>query len=80
MSSLREVKNLNEANEAKEVKDLKELHPTVTQGQGDFFAASEHAMRHNIAMYNHTIETLGFGRYQWGMFFTCGFGFMVDQV
>ncbi|KAH7405625.1 sugar transporter [Phaeosphaeria sp. MPI-PUGE-AT-0046c] len=38
------------------------------------------ATKHNLAVLNQTIESLGFGKYQWKMFFTCGFGFLVDQM
>lgn len=38
------------------------------------------AALHNTAVVNNAIEICGMGRYQWQMFFTCGFGFFVDQV
>lgn len=38
------------------------------------------ATLHNVAVINNAIEMCGMGRYQWQMFFTCGFGFFVDQV
>jgi hypothetical protein len=38
------------------------------------------ATLHNVAVINNAVEVCGMGRYQWQMFFTCGFGFFVDQV
>ncbi|KAF5013019.1 hypothetical protein FDECE_966 [Fusarium decemcellulare] len=34
----------------------------------------------NISLVNHTIEQIGFGKYQWKLFCTCGFGFLLDQM
>lgn len=38
------------------------------------------ATLHNLRVANRAIEGIEFGKYQWRMFFTCGFGFWVDQV
>ncbi|KAE8153359.1 major facilitator superfamily domain-containing protein [Aspergillus avenaceus] len=38
------------------------------------------ATRYNMRVANEIIEQIGFGRYQWHMFITCGFGFLVDQM
>ncbi|KAH8592347.1 putative sugar transporter [Bisporella sp. PMI_857] len=35
---------------------------------------------YNMALLNASIESIGMGKYQWQMFFTCGFGFVVDQI
>lgn len=48
--------------------------------EGELFREADHVLHHNTAVFNHAIEQLGFGRYQWQLFFTCGFGFLVDQV
>lgn len=34
----------------------------------------------NNALVAEAIEAIGFGKYQWQLTFTCGFGFLVDQV
>lgn len=34
----------------------------------------------NHALVTEAIEAIGFGKYQWQLTFTCGFGFLVDQV
>lgn len=34
----------------------------------------------NDAIIDDAIEVIGFGKYQWQLTFTCGFGFLVDQV
>ena len=67
----------------------KELKPTfdaatasLTQshGEGQVFSEPNDVVHHNTAVYNHAIEELGFGPYQYGLFLTCGFGFLADQV
>lgn len=35
---------------------------------------------HNTVAVNSAIEQIGFGKYQWQLFFTCGFGFVIDNV
>lgn len=34
----------------------------------------------NLALVAEAIEAIGFGKYQWQLTLTCGFGFLVDQV
>ncbi|QLI72257.1 Major facilitator-type transporter hxnZ [Metarhizium brunneum] len=43
-------------------------------------AARQAVEARNIATTNHAIEQIGFGRYQWQLFMTCGFGFVMDQL
>ncbi|KAJ3512678.1 hypothetical protein NM208_g15290 [Fusarium decemcellulare] len=42
----------------------------------------DHVAMHqrNMAKVNHAIEEIGFGRYQWKLFATCGFGYLLDQM
>lgn len=35
---------------------------------------------HNLHVVQQAIETIGMGKYQWLLAFSCGFGFLVDQV
>ncbi|OAL43411.1 sugar transporter [Pyrenochaeta sp. DS3sAY3a] len=48
--------------------------------EGQVVDSPEYVAQHNTAVFNRAIDSLGFGRYQWEMFFTCGFGFLVDQM
>ena len=34
----------------------------------------------NLARVDDAIEAIGWGKYQWQLAITCGFGFLVDQV
>ncbi len=34
----------------------------------------------NLGIVDEAIEAIGFGKYQWQLTLTCGFGFLVDQV
>ncbi|EXA30563.1 hypothetical protein FOVG_18088 [Fusarium oxysporum f. sp. pisi HDV247] len=36
------------------------------------------ATLHNHEVINKAIKTIGFGRFQWQLTFSCGFGFLVD--
>jgi hypothetical protein len=38
------------------------------------------ATLHNHEVINKAIEAIGFGKFQWQLTFSCGFGFLVDQV
>lgn len=38
------------------------------------------ATLHNHEVINKAIEAIGFGKFQWQLAFSCGFGFLVDQV
>jgi len=40
----------------------------------------EVAHQYNMRLLREAIDGIGMGRYQWQLFFTCGFGFVVDQV
>lgn len=51
-----------------------------TPADGELFDVNEHVLHQNTAVFNNAIEELGFGRYQYQLFLTCGFGFLVDQV
>jgi hypothetical protein len=67
-------------------KDLKQdaTAATTTLAQshteGQVFSEPNDVVHYNTAVYNHAIEELGFGAYQYGLFLTCGFGFLADQV
>ncbi|KAF4450530.1 hypothetical protein F53441_6385 [Fusarium austroafricanum] len=38
------------------------------------------ATSHNHGVINKAIQTIGFGKFQWQLTFSCGFGFLVDQM
>jgi hypothetical protein len=38
------------------------------------------ATLHNHEVINKAIQAIGFGKFQWQLTFSCGFGFLVDQV
>lgn len=61
-------------------KSLDLVQTTKSMEEGQVVEDEEYVTQHNTAIFNQAIESLGFGRYQWKMFFTCGFGFLVDQV
>lgn len=48
--------------------------------EGQLHEIAGTATSHNIAVVDNAIQTIGFGKYQIRLFFTCGFGFFVDQV
>ncbi|KAL6702384.1 hypothetical protein ACN47E_002350 [Coniothyrium glycines] len=48
--------------------------------EGQVVNETNYVDQHNTAIFNRAIEQLGFGKYQLQMFFTCGFGFLVDQM
>lgn len=35
---------------------------------------------HNLALVDEAIAKIGFGKFQWQLTLSCGFGFIVDQV
>lgn len=48
---------------------------------GHHLSHAEGEVEHiNLAIVTEAIEAIGFGKYQWQLTFTCGFGFLVDQV
>jgi hypothetical protein len=61
-------------------KSLDLVHTTQSMEEGQVVDSPEYVAQHNNVVFNQAIDSLGFGRYQWEMFFTCGFGFLVDQV
>ncbi|XHF99942.1 hypothetical protein AWENTII_003423 [Aspergillus wentii] len=48
--------------------------------EGQLHEIAGTATSHNIAVVDNAIQTIGFGKYQIRLFFTCGFGFFVDQM
>lgn len=50
-----------------------ELYTIALPGVDAVF--EEHA-----ALINHSIQSIGMGKYQWHLFIMCGFGWMIDQV
>lgn len=38
------------------------------------------ATMHNDEVITQAIQAIGFGKFQWQLTFSCGFGFLVDQV
>ena len=46
---------------------------SVAQGTADVLASNE-------VVVDQAIDAIGMGRYQWQLLFSCGFGFLVDQV
>lgn len=38
------------------------------------------ATLHNDEVITQAIQAIGFGKFQWQLTFSCGFGFLVDQV
>lgn len=46
---------------------------SMAQGTVDVLAS-------NQLVVDQAIDTVGMGRYQWQLLFSCGFGFLVDQV
>lgn len=58
----------------------KKLDQAISVSSGALAGDVEHLQRRNDETISRAIEGLGFGRYQWQMFLTCGFGFMLDQV
>lgn len=32
------------------------------------------------ALINHAVQKIGMGKYQWGLFILCGYGWLCDQV
>lgn len=53
---------------------------TASHTESQVFSEPNDIIHHNTAVYNHAIEGLGFGRYQYDLFLTCVFGFLADQV
>lgn len=48
---------------------------TITSLNGE-----DAATMHNHEVINAAIQAIGFGKFQWQLTFSCGFGFLVDQV
>lgn len=59
--------------------DQHELAKMASRADGET-EVLQHLSSQNTAIINGLIEEIGFGRYQWNLFVTCGFGFMLDQV
>lgn len=55
--------------------NMEALEPvkSVAQGTVDILASNE-------VVVDQAIDAIGMGRYQWELLFSCGFGFLVDQV
>lgn len=51
----------------------KPIEPLSSHAEGD-------VENLNHVLVTEAIEAIGFGKYQWQLTFTCGFGFLVDQV
>ncbi|PLB53076.1 sugar transporter [Aspergillus steynii IBT 23096] len=62
-------------------KDSLNVDPEIlSSAEGQLQDITLDATARNIALINHAIESIGFGKYQIRLFFTCGFGFFVDQM
>lgn len=48
--------------------------------EGNVTEMASEVVTRNMALVNKAIQDIGFGPYQLRLFFTCGFGFFVDQV
>ncbi|KAI0170360.1 sugar transporter [Pestalotiopsis sp. NC0098] len=59
--------------------DQHELAKMASRADGET-EVLQHLSSQNTAIINGLIEEIGFGRYQWNLFVTCGFGFMLDQM
>lgn len=51
-----------------------------SRADGDVVALTEAGEGPAAVFISSAIETIGMGRYQWQLLFTCGFGYLVDQV
>ncbi|KAL4799463.1 major facilitator superfamily domain-containing protein [Aspergillus venezuelensis] len=54
---------------------IEPVHSVRSMGQG-----SIDAMASNQLVVEQAIEDIGMGKYQWWLLFSCGFGFLVDQI
>ncbi|KAL5342056.1 major facilitator superfamily domain-containing protein [Aspergillus crustosus] len=59
----------------KKPENIEACHPmeSVAQGSVDVLAS-------NQLVVDRAIDAIGMGRYQWQLLFSCGFGFLVDQM
>ena len=48
--------------------------------EGNVTEMASEVVTRNMTLVNKAIQDIGFGPYQLRLFFTCGFGFFVDQV
>lgn len=60
----------------------KPLEPTPSHNDGTVlsFDGVPDDMAANLKVVDDTIEAIGFGKFQWQLALTCGFGFLADQV
>ena len=49
-------------------------------GEVTAFDDADGATLHNHEVINQAIQAIGFGKFQWQLTFSCGFGFLVDQA
>ncbi|KAM0546949.1 hypothetical protein ACHAPJ_010609 [Fusarium lateritium] len=58
------------------------LNHVSSQGNGTVATLEgvDAATLHNHEVINKAIEAIGFGKFQWQLTFSCGFGFLVDQM
>lgn len=61
---------------------VKPIERTTSQDQGSISPVHDaHGdLVTNNVIVDETIEAIGFGKFQWQLTFSCGFGFLVDQV
>ncbi|KAK7402685.1 hypothetical protein QQX98_011548 [Neonectria punicea] len=59
----------------------KPIGRVVSQSQGSIVAVDAHGdLVTNNVIVDEAIEAIGFGKFQWQLTFSCGFGFLVDQM
>lgn len=54
--------------------------PEMSRVEGMVLDDNIDAHTRNLVVVNHALGEIGFGKYQWKLFCTCGFGFLLDQV
>lgn len=57
-----------------------DLSQIRSEAMGEVDISYHDQQKYNLLLTNDAVEKIGMGRYQWQMCFTCGFGFIVDQV
>jgi hypothetical protein len=60
----------------------KPIEPVVSNAYGtsESLQDVQSALGANLMLVDETIEAIGFGRFQWQLTLSCGFGFLADQV
>jgi hypothetical protein len=60
----------------------KSIEPVVSNAYGNSESLQDVqlALGANLILVDETIEAIGFGKFQWQLTLSCGFGFLADQV